>query len=47
MLLAIGEDASADRVDAVVRGMLARKEKVPGFGHRVYRPRIPARPTCG
>ena len=41
MLLAIGEDAGDDRVDEVVRGMLARKEKVPGFGHRVYRTEDP------
>ena len=41
MLLAIGEDASDDRVDEVVRGMLARKEKVSGFGHRVYRTEDP------
>jgi citrate synthase len=36
MLLAIGSDATPDRVDAYVRGKLARKEKIPGFGHRVY-----------
>ncbi|HEY3203248.1 MAG TPA: citrate/2-methylcitrate synthase [Thermoanaerobaculia bacterium] len=33
MLLEIG---SLDRVDDVVRGRLARKEKIMGFGHRVY-----------
>lgn len=27
----------ADAAEAKVRGMLANKEKVPGFGHRVYR----------
>src|SRR6186713_2543565 len=36
MLLELGEDASGDRVDAVIRAKLARKEKIPGFGHRVY-----------
>ena len=41
MLLAIGEDAEDDRVDGVVRDMLARKVKVPGFGHRVYRTEDP------
>ena len=41
MLLAIGEDAEDDRVDAVVRDMLDRKVKVPGFGHRVYRTEDP------
>ncbi|MGH9349159.1 MAG: citrate/2-methylcitrate synthase, partial [Vicinamibacterales bacterium] len=41
LLLEIGESASGERVDAVVRGKLARKEKVPGFGHRVYRTEDP------
>ena len=41
MLLAIGEDADDARVDATVRGMLARQDKVPGFGHRVYRTEDP------
>ena len=36
MLLEISADAPPDRVDAYVRGKLARKEKIPGFGHRVY-----------
>jgi len=36
MLLEVGQDASAERIDAFVRGKLARKEKIPGFGHRVY-----------
>jgi len=36
MLIDIGQDAPPDRVDAYVRGKLARKEKIPGFGHRVY-----------
>ena len=41
MLEMIGEDADDDRVVATVRGMLARKQKVPGFGHRVYRTEDP------
>ena len=41
VLAAIGEDAADARVDEVIRGMLARKEKVPGFGHRVYRTEDP------
>ena len=41
MLSAIGEDADDQRVDSVVRDMLARKVKVPGFGHRVYRTEDP------
>src|SRR5215210_3962850 len=36
LLMEIGEDASPDRVDEAIRGKLARKEKIPGFGHRVY-----------
>ena len=36
MLLDIGRDAGPDRAEAVVRAKLARKEKIPGFGHRVY-----------
>lgn len=36
MLLEIGQDAPPDRIDAYVRGKLARKEKISGFGHRVY-----------
>ena len=41
LLLEIGENAGGERVDAVIRGKLARKEKVPGFGHRVYRTEDP------
>jgi citrate synthase len=36
MLLDIGKDAPADRIDGYIRGKLARKEKISGFGHRVY-----------
>jgi citrate synthase len=36
MLLEIGTDASPDKAEEVVRTKLARKEKIPGFGHRVY-----------
>ena len=36
MLLEIGRDAGTDRAEAFVRGKLARKEKISGFGHRVY-----------
>jgi citrate synthase len=36
LLLELGQTASGNRVDDVVRGKLARKEKIPGFGHRVY-----------
>ena len=41
MLLELGETATADRVDEVIRGKLARKKKIPGFGHRVYRTEDP------
>jgi citrate synthase len=37
MLIEIGPDAPPDRVDDAIRGKLARKEKIPGFGHRVYK----------
>jgi citrate synthase len=36
MLLDIGQNAGLDKAEAVVRAKLARKEKIPGFGHRVY-----------
>ena len=36
MLLEFGVDATPDRVEASIREKLARKEKIPGFGHRVY-----------
>ena len=41
MLIEIGEDAPADRIDAFVKGKFARKEKISGFGHRVYRTEDP------
>jgi citrate synthase len=36
LLLELGQTASGERIDDVVRGKLARKQKIPGFGHRVY-----------
>ena len=41
MLLDLGQTAGADRVEEAIRGKLARKEKIPGFGHRVYRTEDP------
>jgi citrate synthase len=41
MLLDIGRDGGLERAEAVVRGKLARKEKISGFGHRVYRTEDP------
>ena len=36
LLLEIGKDAPPEKVDDIIRAKLARKEKIPGFGHRVY-----------
>jgi citrate synthase len=36
LLLEIGKDAPLERAEEIVRAKLARKEKIPGFGHRVY-----------
>jgi 2-methylcitrate synthase len=36
MLLDIGPTAGPDKVEEIVRAKLAHKEKIPGFGHRVY-----------
>ncbi len=36
LLLEIGKDAPLERAEDVVRAKLAKKEKIPGFGHRVY-----------
>jgi citrate synthase len=36
MLLDIGATAAPEKVEEFVRTKLARKEKIPGFGHRVY-----------
>jgi citrate synthase len=36
LLLDIGADATPDKAVDIVRAKLARKEKIPGFGHRVY-----------
>jgi citrate synthase len=41
MLVELGPDASPERIDNSVRGKFARKEKIPGFGHRVYRTEDP------
>jgi len=41
LLLELGQDATADRVDQTIRAKLARKDKIPGFGHRVYRTEDP------
>jgi citrate synthase len=41
LLLEIGPDASDQRIEEVIRAKLGRKEKIPGFGHRVYRTEDP------
>jgi citrate synthase len=41
MLLELGEHATVERIDDFVRGKFARKEKIAGFGHRVYRTEDP------
>jgi citrate synthase len=37
MLLDFGEAATPEKVESAIRDKLARKEKIPGFGHRVYK----------
>jgi citrate synthase len=37
LLLEIGLNAPPGKVEEAVRAKLARKEKIPGFGHRVYK----------
>ncbi len=41
LLLEIGSDATDQKVEEIVKSKLARKEKIPGFGHRVYRTEDP------
>jgi citrate synthase len=36
LLLEIGKDGPVEKAEEVVRAKLARKEKIAGFGHRVY-----------
>ena len=36
MLLDIGPEGGVEKAEQAVRARLARKEKIPGFGHRVY-----------
>ena len=40
-LLELGENATGERIDDFVRGKFARKEKIAGFGHRVYKTEDP------
>src|SRR5439155_15059059 len=36
LLFEIGAESPVERAEEAVRAKLARKEKIPGFGHRVY-----------
>jgi citrate synthase len=41
LLIEIGPDAAPEKIDEAIRSKLARKVKIPGFGHRVYRTEDP------
>ncbi|MBE55093.1 MAG: citrate synthase [Acidobacteria bacterium] len=41
LLLALGDDADPPQIEGAILDKLARKEKIPGFGHRVYRTEDP------
>jgi citrate synthase len=41
LLFEIGADTPVEKAEEVVRAKLAKKEKIPGFGHRVYRTEDP------
>jgi citrate synthase len=41
LLIEIGPEAPPERIDEAIRGKLAKKIKIPGFGHRVYRTEDP------
>lgn len=41
LLIEIGQDATDQKVEEIIRAKLANKEKIPGFGHRVYRTEDP------
>jgi citrate synthase len=41
LLIEIGPEAAPERVDDAIRAKLAKKIKIPGFGHRVYRTEDP------
>jgi citrate synthase len=36
LLLDLGQGATPEKIEGAIRAKLARKEKIPGFGHRVY-----------
>jgi citrate synthase len=41
LLLEVGLQGTPEKAEEAVRAKLARKEKIPGFGHRVYRTEDP------
>ena len=41
LLLELGQDATDQKIEEVIAAKLTRKEKIPGFGHRVYRTEDP------
>jgi citrate synthase len=41
LLLDLGQDVTDQKIEDVIRAKLAKKEKIPGFGHRVYRTEDP------
>jgi citrate synthase len=41
LLIEIGPEAAPERIDDAIRAKLAKKIKIPGFGHRVYRTEDP------
>ena len=41
LLQTIGQDATDQKIDDTIRAKLVKKEKIPGFGHRVYRTEDP------
>ena len=36
LLLQIGQDVTEQKIEDIIHAKLAKKEKIPGFGHRVY-----------
>ena len=41
LLIEIGEEASDVEIEKIIHAKLERKEKIPGFGHRVYKTEDP------
>jgi citrate synthase len=41
LLLELGDEADSSQIETTIHDKLARKEKIPGFGHRVYQTEDP------